>query len=60
MQPNSFIKTFVFASSGDDARLYFDLTGLSIWEYWMDDGSIRQVYGNFEDLLLNAKFIEQE
>lgn len=42
-QAEKFIKTFVFAASGDDARLYFDLNDMSIWEYWLDDRSVRQV-----------------
>lgn len=59
-QFDQFIKTFVFARSGDGTRLYFNLVDMSIWEYWLDEGSVRQLYKNFEDLMLNAELIDQE
>ncbi|MDQ9020307.1 SMI1/KNR4 family protein [Acinetobacter sichuanensis] len=59
-QSDQFIKTFVFARSGDGTRLYFNLVDMSIWEYWLDEGSVRQLYKNFEDLMLNAELIDQE
>ena len=59
-QSDQFIKTFVFARSGEGTRLYFNLVDMSIWEYWLDEGSVRQLYKNFEDLMLNAELIDQE
>ena len=46
-------KGFMFGSSSDGGRLYFDLNdNLSIWEYWLDDGSIGKVADTFDEILL--------
>ncbi|OSI24710.1 SMI1/KNR4 family protein [Neisseria dumasiana] len=45
-------KGFMFGSFADGVRLYFDLEdNLSIWEYWLDDGSIGKIADNFDEIL---------
>ena len=54
-------KGFMFGSSSDGGRLYFDLNdNLSIWEYWLDDGSIGKVADTFDEILEYGKIIDFE
>ena len=52
--------TFTFDSSHDDARLYFDLTDFSVWEYWLDDDSTDKVADSFDEIISKAKLIDKE
>ena len=54
-------KGFMFGSSSDGGRLYFDLNdNLSIWEYWLDDGSIGKVADTFDEILEYGETIDYE
>ena len=54
-------KGFMFGSSSDGGCLYFDLNdNLSIWEYWLDDGSIGKVADTFDEILEYGKIIDFE
>ena len=54
-------KGFMFGSSSDGGRLYFDLNdNLSIWEYWLDDGSVGKVADTFDEILEYGKIIDFE
>lgn len=54
-------KGFMFGTSSDGGRLYFDLDDhLSIWEYWLDDGSIGKVADTFDEILEYGKIIDFE
>ena len=54
-------KGFMFGTSSDGGRLYFDLNdNLSIWEYWLDDGSIGKVADTFDEILEYGKIIDFE
>ena len=47
------------ASAG--GLLYLDLIDyLSIWEYWLDDGSIGKVADTFDEILEYGKIIDFE
>ena len=53
--------SFMFGSSSDGGRLYFDLNdNLSIWEYWLDDGSIGKIADNFDEILECGNIIDFE
>lgn len=51
---------FVFGSSGDGKRIYFNLEDLTVWEYWLDDNSSRKIYQNFEMLITDIDVIEKD
>jgi hypothetical protein len=54
-------KGFMFGTSSDGGRLYFDLNdNLSIWEYWLDDGSVGKVADTFDEILEYGKIIDFE
>ena len=54
-------KGFMFGSSSDGGCLYFDLNdNLSIWEYWLDDGSIGKVADSFDEILEYGQIIDFE
>ena len=51
----------LFGSLADGARVYFDLEDdFSIWEYWLDDGSIGKVADTFDEILEYGKIIDFE
>ncbi|QEY26161.1 SMI1/KNR4 family protein [Neisseria zalophi] len=51
----------MFGSLADGACVYFDLEdGLSIWEYWLDDGSIGKIADNFDEILSQGDVIDFE
>lgn len=51
---------FVFGSSGDGKRIYFNLEDLTVWEYWLDDNSSRKIYQNFDMLITDIDVIEKD
>ena len=54
-------KGFMFGTSSDGGRLYFNLNeNLSIWEYWLDDGSVGKVADTFDEILEYGKIIDFE
>ncbi|ENV32710.1 SMI1/KNR4 family protein [Acinetobacter gerneri] len=55
-----YTKTFVFGSSSDGKRLYYDLNDMSIWEYWMDDKSKVKLFNSFGDFFTHSKIIDHE
>ena len=52
--------TFMFGSYGDGVRLYFDTTDMSVWQYWMDEGSVGKVADSFDEIIQNSEVIESE
>lgn len=53
--------TFMFGSYGDGVRLYFDIQdNMSVWQYWMDEGSVGKVADNFDEIIQNSEIIESE
>lgn len=51
----------LFGSLADGACVYFDLEDdFSIWEYWLDDGSIGKIADNFDEILEYGKIIDFE
>ena len=51
----------LFGSLADGACVYFDLEDdFSIWEYWLDDGSIGKIAGNFDEILSQGDVIDFE
>ncbi len=51
----------LFGSLADGACVYFDLEDdFSIWEYWLDDGSIGKVADTFDEILEYGKIIDFE
>lgn len=55
-----YIKTFVFGSSGDGRRMFYDLNDMSIWEYWMDDKSKVKLFDSFDDFFAHSTTIDYE
>lgn len=52
---------FVFASGSDGVRIYFDVQDqMSVWEYWLDEGSVGKIANSFDEFLANAEILEQE
>lgn len=53
--------SFMFGSYGDGVRLYFDIQdNMSVWEYWLDEGSVGKIANGFDELLSESEIIEQE
>ena len=51
----------LFGSLADGVCVYFDLEDdFSIWEYWLDDGSIGKVADTFDEILEYGKIIDFE
>ena len=55
-----FAQSFYFATLGDDSRLFFNLKDWSIWEFWMDDKSIKKLANSFEEFMTDSKIIETD
>lgn len=55
-----FENTFMFGSYGDGVRLFFDTKDGSVWQYWMDEGSVGKVAESFDEILQNSEIIEKE
>lgn len=52
---------FLFADGTDDVRLYFDIQdNMSVWEYWLDEGSVGRIADSFDELLSKSEIVEQE
>ncbi|MFK8265320.1 SMI1/KNR4 family protein [Capnocytophaga cynodegmi] len=52
---------FLFADGSDGVRLYFDIQdNMSVWEYWLDEGSVRKIADSFDELLSKSEIVEQE
>lgn len=52
-------KTFLFGSSGNGKRVFFNLKDMSIWEYWLDDDSMIMLYQNFDHFIKNAAEVDK-
>lgn len=53
-------QTFVFGSSGDGKRIFFNLDDMSIWELWLDDKSMNKIYDNFDTFMAQSIFLDKE
>ncbi|GIM51383.1 hypothetical protein CAPN004_04130 [Capnocytophaga cynodegmi] len=52
---------FLFADGSDGVRLYFDIQdNMSVWEYWLDEGSVEKIADSFDELLSKSEIVEQE
>ncbi|GJQ07231.1 hypothetical protein CAPN010_13890 [Capnocytophaga cynodegmi] len=52
---------FLFADGTDGVRLYFDIQdNMSVWEYWLDEGSVGRIADSFDELLSKSEIVEQE
>lgn len=53
-------KTFTFGGLSDAVELFFDLRDMSIWRYYLDDGSIAQIEPSFEALMGKSSFVTRD
>lgn len=54
---SAFLNSFYFGNMGDDSRLFFHLEDGSIWDYWLDDGSVGKITATFDELIVNSEVI---
>lgn len=53
--------SFMFGSYGDGVRLYFDvLDNMSVWEYWLDEGSVGKIADSFDEIVKHGEIIDKE
>ncbi len=55
-----FENTFMFGGYGDGVRLFFDTNDWSVWQYWMDEGSVGKVADSFDEIVQHSKVIASE
>ncbi|QQU05577.1 hypothetical protein [Myroides odoratus] len=55
-----FKETFYFGLRGDYGRLFINLANQSIWEYWLDDGSVGYCAPSMDEFLQGSAVLAKD